>query len=1035
MSDGKGHIDARDATIDNVVQINAPHNRGSISTPVLPGPGRTVFAINHTPSRESIDNLAAASATINNNFIGRVKQLNDLASHINRVGGPTAVVIVAGAGFGKTELAKHFINTRAKPAPAGADASALAPDQWTARWWLDGSKSGEAASLKLHYTTITGQPFPDEPRPAPGEDPAKVEAAFRTSLRKAIATACSTGRQLLVIDNAETTQQISEYTPGNASRLIATTRRQPIPKAVGHEFPLEVMSETESRELLAHARPDLQTPAHVAALDAIATHLGHHALALAYAAAALARPPFKTPQAVLSLMQAADVGAEGDILAEFGEDALGTQYKLGLAQSLSLLLDELADAALPTHDARALALAALASFCAPSAIPISLLVAASGEPEAAVEASLRALHERSIITLTDTVSLHRLTQSLLRGRLRRAGGDQCEQALARLLSALIDLFQYPAAYADQLLDHTKTPARLAAVAHAEAVIAHAETFVRDAGTGADAPFPRTPTPAMHATAARLRAELTRWLASIGQLADAARHIDAAIRWGEAQSPRDERSLAIQYSSRARIRLFRGDPAGAEEDIQKSIAWGEAQTPRDERILAIDYASRASIRQYRGDLPGAEADIARSIAWAEDQSPRDERSLAVYYASRANIRHSRGLLTEAEADTAKSIAWEESQTPRNERELAIRYASRASIRQSRGDLAGAEEDIQRSIAWHESQSPRDERSLAISYASRASIRQFRGNLSGAEADIAKSITWGEAQTPSDERSLAIWYASRASIRQSRGDLHGAEADIGRSVAWCEAQTPRDERGMAVLYASRASILQVRGDLQGAEADIARTIEWGESQTPRDERSLATRYALRASIRQLRGDLPGAEADIGRSIAWCGAQTPRDERSQAILYASRARILRDRGDLGGAEADIAASIAWEESQTEPNQRELASRYASRASIRQDRGDLLGAEADIARAIAWGEAQAPRDERSLAIQYATRAKICQDKAIAARMAGYATRADTLFALATADIAAALTWWEQNLPQDERGLGILRQDQASIDKAAKGE
>jgi hypothetical protein len=809
--------------------------------------GRLRFASDAT------DNLTAASATQNNNFVGRTKQLDDLAALIQHPTTPTAVVIVAGAGFGKTELAKQFINTRARPAPAGCDVATLKPNEWTARWWIDGSKGGEAPSLKLHYTTITGQPFPAEPRPAPGEDPAKVEAAFRTKLRKDIASACKTGRQLLVIDNAESTQQINEYKPGNAGRLIATTRKQPIPQAVGHPFPLDVMSPPDSMDLLVSARPDLfatLTAARAAdradpdgvvalrqvnagesladpieAVAAMSEHLGHHALALAYAAAALARPPFETPQAVLATMQAADVGAEGDILAEFDKDALGTQYKMGLAQSLGFLLDELADAASPTHDALAFDLAGLAAFCNPAAIPVSLLVAASSEPEAAVKRSLRALHERSIVTLTDTTNLHRLTQSLVRGRLRRTGGEQGHAALSRLLNALIALFRWPATQAEELLDHTKTPARLAAVVHAESVIVHTEALTPPAGKGAAAPFPGTPSPPEAesggepgAKVSGLRAEMAHRLADAGQLADAARHIDAAIAFGESHRPATDLRLHIDYGIRASIRQDRGDLAGAEADIQKSIHWGEAQSPRDERSLAIWYASRASIRQHRGDLAGAEADLKKSIDWGEAQSPRDERSLAVWYASRASIRQHRGDLVGAEDDIKKSIDWGEAQSPRDERSLAIRYASRATIRRVSGDLAGAEADLKKSIKWGEAQSPRNERSLAIRYASRATIRQSRGDLAGAEDDIKKSIDWEESQAQPNQRELAIRYASRARILGDQaiaarrdGDVDGAaalfakaKADISAALAWWEKNLPHDERTLGIFGEVQARI---------------------------------------------------------------------------------------------------------------------------------------------------------------------------------------------------------------------------------------
>jgi len=269
--------------------------------------------------------------------------------------------------------------------------------------------------------------------------------------------------------------------------------------------------------------------------------------------------------------------------------------------------------------------------------------------------------------------------------------------------------------------------------------------------------------------------------------------------------------------------------------------------------------------------------------------------------------------------------------------------------------------------------------------------YAGQMSEASAAIDRAMTAATAAGGTNGFAAAFVAASRARIRVSRGDDAGAEADIQKSIDWYEAQSPRDERELAIYYASRATIRQNRGDGAGAETDIKKSIDWFEAQSPRDERGLAIRYASRASIRQDRGDGAGAEADLQKSIDWFEAQSPRDERGLAI------------------------------------------RYASRASIRQDRGDLAGAETDIKKSIDWFEAQSPRDERSLAIRYASRASIRQDVAIKARAAGDAAAATAGFKAARADIDAALAWWLANLPNDERGLAILRKTKASID-AAKG-
>lgn len=248
---------------------------------------------------------------------------------------------------------------------------------------------------------------------------------------------------------------------------------------------------------------------------------------------------------------------------------------------------------------------------------------------------------------------------------------------------------------------------------------------------------------------------------------------------------DEEGLESEGAARVNAELARaqwlvGDLAGAEDAIQQAIAWGEAQSPRDEDSLANWYSTRASIRRNRGLTKEAAEDIERSIAWSEGQSPRDELGLAIDYSARAWIRHDRGQLKAADEDITRSIAWQEAQSPRNELGLAISYSTRASIRQERGLFEEAEKDIAKSIAWEEAQSPRDERGLAICYAVRASIHLGKGLLEEAEADMARSVTWFRRHQPQNHRLMAVSLREQARIFAHAAKWEAAEASIDEAV---------------------------------------------------------------------------------------------------------------------------------------------------------------------------------------------------------------------------------------------------------------
>lgn len=702
-----------------------------------------------TPARSlPTDNLARAGATPNPAFVGRADELTRLRALIDDPKGPAAVVIVAGAGFGKTELARAFINS---PTP-GADAG-----DWDGRWWLDGSTDGELASLTTHIPAITGQPLP--PEPTAGADGARARREWLKALRRLVANACSDGRHLLVIDNAESAEQIRDYRPANDGRLVATTRRQPIPAATAATLSLDVLSADDARALLTSMRPDLLVGNNVRDLDALAEHLGYHALGLAYAAALLAGPPRTNPGALLTRLRDLDVGDEGHLLTDLREDALGTDYRLPLAQSLGLLLDELADPDRPAHNPLAVQLAGYAAFCDSAAIPVSVFTRASGADGSVVATALRALHERSIITWTDHLSMHRLTQSLVRSRLRRA--RQYEYVLSSLASAFVGLFA-------DLVDHTLFVERTAFWPHVVTVLRRLDT----------------------PEAFGLHDHLSSHLQDIGALGDALSHIDVAIEWDERQRPADERRLAIRRAARAGILRDRGDLAGALADITHAINWAERQRPVEERAVAIWRTTRACILHDRNDLAGALTDVTHAIEWDQRQRPVNERDVAINRAARASFLSVQGDLAGAMADITYAIDWAERQRPVNERSVAIWRATRAYVLRDRVDQPAALADITHAIAWAERQRPIEERVVAIWRSARAFILRH-SDLPAALADINHAIGWSKRQRPFNERSVAISLATRARILQALGDPVGAIADITHAIEWAEQQNPQPE----------------------------------------------------------------------------------------------------------------------------------------------------------------------------------------------------------------------------------------------------
>jgi hypothetical protein len=771
------------------------------------------------------DNLTAANVPNNRaTFKGRVDDLRELHRRVQSDPDGLPIPVIAAPGLGKSALVTRYVY--------------LHQGEFDHVWWVRASNPGGRTQGSAEERSLAAllDLWGIESKAIQGDDRTPridaLAAAVRTWLARPSPSGANSGapvRHLLVLDNVDDYATIARLRIGAPSRVVFTARASALLRSGARAMNLRHLSPDDGLQVLRAKTTRWDAPEHTPALTTMGEQVGWNALALVYLAAVLARPSTVNPAVVRdALIAALRAGSHGPMSAPRPEER-PDDHDAKVEEAFALFIA-------PYAGKPEMAVLEAAALCAPDGLAQDLLGDASGLTADAFGAALDELVSAGVLTIeNNAVSIHRLTQVSVRGHMAARGPVGVADALRRALRACIKLF------ADTTWSDAHAPRRTAALAHVEALVTSAALWDCASAQQAEQALD------VHARAARLRADVAVHLWLIGQLPDAQRHIDAAIDWGEQQTPRDERSLAIWYATRARIRQDRGDLAAAEADIQRSIDWGEKQTPRDERSLAIRFASRARIRQDRGDLVGAEADLQRSIDWSEKQTPRDERS------------------------------------------LAIRYASRAGIRQARGDLTGAESDIQRSIDWSEKQTQRDERSLAMDYATRARVRRARGDLPKAEADIQRSIDWGERQSPRNDRDLSLFYALRASIRRDRAKLAEAEADIQRSIDWFEMQNPRNERELSIHYASRACIRRDRGDITGAAGDIQRSIDWFEKQNPRNEHELSIHYALRASIRSHGRDLVGAQADLQQSIDWLESQSSRNERGLAIVYDTQALIL--------------------------------------------------------------------------------------------------------------------------------------------------
>ncbi|MGD8453384.1 MAG: tetratricopeptide repeat protein [Phycisphaerae bacterium] len=620
---------------------------------------------------EAADNLAAAGISQNQNFVGRTEELARLHKMLTVGSTQITQAIVGEGGIGKSELAKQYVFEFA--------------DEWDGRWWLDASEAAiEAATARLAERLL-------------GDD--AVHDHSPNQIRIALVNFLSGEKHLLVLDNIQSAEQAKRFALQSPARVLITTRRRDIPPAVAGKLELEVLDREDAIKLLTSGREDLRTAEHRPTLKAIVDHLGCHALAVAVAGARLSQPPPPTPAELLTQLQEAEVGTLNDPFEE-GEpnEELGTGYRHKVAASLSLHLPTFAN----TPAARLLELAA---FCHPSSIPADLLADAAGLPLAEAKKALRELHNVSIVKCDEAVSIHRLTQSVMRAKLADTAR---REALAALVGVMTKHFADPDEYRRWAeMDRY--------AAHATAVVEHADKL---AGTE-DAGY--------------LANQTGLFLNNLGRFDAARQNTERGVAIAQKVSGPHHANVAAGYSNLATIQYQQGDLNAARENMEKAIAIELKHFAPDHPALATSFSNLALIQRNQGDLNAARENMEKAIAIKLKHFAPDHPSLSTGFSNLAMIQHAQGDLNSARENTERAIAIELRHFAADHPKLATRYSNLAVIQKDLNDLVGARTSAEKAIGIQLKQFTPDHPDLAIRYHNLAGVL-------AAEKDFAGAAEW-------------------------------------------------------------------------------------------------------------------------------------------------------------------------------------------------------------------------------------------------------------------------------------------------------
>lgn len=663
-----------------VAESMTAHRDLIVNAGISEGTLRKILAVLHNPGAsgpalKAKSNFADADIRWNRFFTGREADLARLHAALAKSSQAISHTIYGAGGVGKTELARAFAFTFS--------------DEYDGVWWIDASEAGFSNSVIRAYRVATGSPAAPDARP---EDVARELRAL-----------WSDDRHLVILDNLDSPAPLSLFPPGGEFRVLATTRLDLSSAATIDAFKVDVLSEDAAVELLTK-QTAARTPPHPEDdLRSIARAVDCHTLAVALAGAYLAK--YRDVEARnYPAMLAGKIAEGGEVPSDWGEaDPLLLKYYHSIRSCLSMHFDKFAGK-------REMVLLGLASFCAPTAIPLDVLAKAANVDLPTARTLARNLADLSIIDYQNTLSVHRLTQAVVRSMLDNETRDLMIDAI---VEALKPEFENPD-------DHTRWSRQSTLAAHADAAVSHASSD-----------HPTT-------SAAKLANSLGIHSRATGRYDDGLRTWQACLYLTAATFGPEHPNMATLLSNLATIQKAKGDLPGARQSMERAIEIKSKHFDLDHHAFAISYSNLATIQQDQGDLPEARKSMERAIEIKSKHFDSDHPTFATSYSNLASIQQAQGDLPDARRSIERAIEIRSKHFAPDHWTFATSYNNLAMILYELGDFVDSLRYKQLSMEIEDKHLGKDHPQLGASYSNLALIQQAQGDLPAARTSMERAI---------------------------------------------------------------------------------------------------------------------------------------------------------------------------------------------------------------------------------------------------------------------------------------------------------
>ncbi|GHJ38073.1 tetratricopeptide repeat protein [Streptomyces sp. TS71-3] len=579
-------------------------------------------------------------------FVGREDELHRLDAVLGPGAGAAGTVVVsaiAGAGgVGKSWLVSHWAHRNVDRFPDGqlfVDLRGFSPDS---------DPMDPAVAVRGFLDALGIEP-----------DRIPVAAHAQAALFRSLVAG---KRMLLVLDNAADSAQITPLLPGGDTCTVAVTSRNRLSGLItghgAHHLPVDILTDTEARALLAARLGTGRIEAEPAAVAELVRLCGGFPLALSITAGRAHVHPH------LSL---------ADLAGELREGAMDVLDDADPVASLPAVLS-LSHHALGEEEAEVFGLLAIAP-----GPDISLAAAASltGRGRSRTRSVLRSLEQASLIA-QDDAGRYRM-HDLIR-RYATTAQDLSDGTRQAALRRVLDFYTHTAYAADRLLESHREPIELgppAPACHPQALsgIPAAMDWFEAEHQNLLAAQHAAAAHASHRTVWQLAWALNNYHYRRGH-----RHDQLAVWQSAVDSARrlpDPGAQIITYRLLGRAHVVLGHHQEAIEALNEALALSERQ---DDRALqaqahytlasidpdgrqAVEHARRA-LELYRGlDQPIAEANALNAVGWLAALLGEDN-DMAREYCQAALVLYKHHQDMDGQAQTLDSLGYIDHHTGRH-----------------------------------------------------------------------------------------------------------------------------------------------------------------------------------------------------------------------------------------------------------------------------------------------------------------------------------------------------------------------------------